>query len=449
MYHHYSTDSSTKFAHLVMVTPNNNNKYYTMKQINENEFQVVFGRVGGGEQTTEPMSLGRWNSVYKGKVKKGYMDQTDLVDVQVFVTKEPALEDELLRDDYSAELKQVYQLLKQLSEYSSDYVAANYNVKMSAVSLKQIEEAQKYLDNLAGVLLVKLKTASTDEETSEIKAEIDQQLLKLYAVIPRKMNNVNRYLIGDKDVTFAESLISSEQQTLDVMKSQVALHNRQQVKQQSTEEEELETKQPEVAKGKYEQLLQTMDIELLPVTDPQEIDMIKSKMDYNSNLFDCAFKVVNHRTQNNYNSFVSNRSNKQQVLFWHGSRNENWLSILRSGLELRPANAVINGKMFGYGTYFADKFEKSLGYTSLHGSYWAGGNSNTSYLALFNVHVGKQLNIHSHHSWCSSLDQVSLKKYSDYDSVFAHASNNFLRNNEYIVYDESQCTIQYLVQIKR
>jgi poly [ADP-ribose] polymerase len=116
-------------------------------------------------------------------------------------------------------------------------------------------------------------------------------------------------------------------------------------------------------------------------------------------------------------------------------------------LVLRPANAVISGKMFGYGLYFADKFRKSLNYTSLRGSYWANGSENRAFLALFSVHTGNPLEILHHGSWCYELNQTTLKeKNPDYDSVFAKGGADLI-NNEYIVYNEAQCTIQYLVEV--
>ena len=52
---------------------------------------------------------------------------------------------------------------------------------------------------------------------------------------------------------------------------------------------------------------------------------------------------------------------------WHGSRNENWFSILENGLQLNP-NAIITGKMFGKGIYFAPSSNKSWNYTSYRGT---------------------------------------------------------------------------------
>ena len=64
---------------------------------------------------------------------------------------------------------------------------------------------------------------------------------------------------------------------------------------------------------------------------------------------------------------------------WHGSKNENWLNILGTGLKLNP-NATITGKMFGKGIYFAPSATKSAGYTSMTGSYWANGRSNRAFM---------------------------------------------------------------------
>jgi len=52
-----------------------------------------------------------------------------------------------------------------------------------------------------------------------------------------------------------------------------------------------------------------------------------------------------------FDDFVEQEQVKDVRLFWHGSRNENWWSIINTGLVLRPTNAVITGKMFGYGIY--------------------------------------------------------------------------------------------------
>jgi hypothetical protein len=50
------------------------------------------------------------------------------------------------------------------------------------------------------------------------------------------------------------------------------------------------------------------------------------------------------------------------LLLYHGSKPFNYLGILSQGLRIAPPEAPPTGYMFGKGVYFADVFEKSLGY---------------------------------------------------------------------------------------
>lgn len=79
---------------------------------------------------------------------------------------------------------------------------------------------------------------------------------------------------------------------------------------------------------------------------------------------------------------MSANPNCKTKLVFHGSKNENFWSILKSGLKLNP-KASVTGKMLGLGIYGADKAIKSLNYTSIKGSSWARGTSSVGYLAVF------------------------------------------------------------------
>ena len=139
--------------------------------------------------------------------------------------------------------------------------------------------------------------------------------------------------------------------------------------------------------------------------------------------------------------------NKKKELLFHGSRNENWWSIFQQGLILRPTNAIITGKMFGYGIYFADKAQKSINYSSYSGAArsYTGGSSRNAIIAVFEVHQGEQFEIERHRHEHSQLTEDKMKKMGK-DSVFAKGGYDLV-NNEYIVYNDSQCTIRFLVEI--
>ena len=65
------------------------------------------------------------------------------------------------------------------------------------------------------------------------------------------------------------------------------------------------------------------------------------------------------------------------------------MSILLKGLKIKPPNARHSGSMFGEAIYFADKFSKSLDYTS-KGRY--GSEVDTFYVLLCEVALGNIAN---------------------------------------------------------
>ena len=80
-----------------------------------------------------------------------------------------------------------------------------------------------------------------------------------------------------------------------------------------------------------------------------------------------VYRVIPNDQEKKFKKYVKDRNISEIKSLWHGSRNENWLSIVENGLLLHP-NAVITGKMFGNGIYFASNAKKSWGYTS--GGFW-------------------------------------------------------------------------------
>lgn len=401
---------------LIMVTANNNNKFYEMQEQNDGSFRVTYGRVGtAGTHRDYPIS--QWDSKYNEKIRKGYTDQTHL-----FSTKKE--QEDLIEIDDRA----VSQIINDLMRFAKKSIRYNYNVSADDVTRKQVEEAQNILDNL--VARVKLGMRAR---------YFNDKLLTLFQVIPRRMTKVQEHLITSPksaaDIKKINEMLANEQATLDVMRGQVEIKERQQNQnQESTQPEKLD-------------LLQAMGLQMELLKDAQLIRSIKKMMGSDASKFKRAYKVCNVRTQNAFDQHLAQAKNKKTELFWHGSRNENWLSIMKGGLVLRPANAIINGKMFGYGLYFADRFQKSLNYTSLWGSYWTGGSQNKAYLALYDVHVGEQLKIKKHQSWCPQLSETKLKeKGEQYDSVFAKGGVDLI-NNEYIVYNQNQSTIRYIIEI--
>jgi poly [ADP-ribose] polymerase len=394
-----------KQIELVMVTPNNNNKYYKMKENSDNTFTAIWGRVGSSENTMN-YPIEQWEKKYNEKIKKGYKDITSLKSESATTVFKDITD------------KNVANLLNTLQKYSKQAIIQNYTVSSEQVTQNQIDKAQEILDELATLLRKKMIVNSV----------IDEKLTDLYTVIPRKMKKVQDFILnGDGDKNKAKQILQREQDSIDNMRGQVAIQNTKSDKDEVTLED-------------------VLGVKIKKVDDDSIINQIKDLMQSNANQLVSVFEVIKTDTQKAFDKQRNKSIKHWTKLLWHGSRNENWLNILKTGLKIRPTCAVQTGAMFGNGCYFADKCQKSVGYTSLKGSYWASGSSRQAFLALYDVNTGMEYRIQQHTSDCYYMDYSKLKSKGDYDSLFAKGGID-LRNNEYIVYKESQCTIKYLVEI--
>jgi poly [ADP-ribose] polymerase len=426
-------ENGLRYAKLIHVSvdngkTDNSNKVYIMEELPDGRIKCEYGRVGKS-MTTEYKPAHKWSSVYKQKTgaSKGYTDVTELLAEQVTTTSVNANDSvEAIKDSI------VKKLVEELMAYANKSIQKNYKVTQDAVSEQQVSAAQEILNNISGLIKIGV----------DIK-QVNDLLIKLYTVIPRKMDNVKNYLmeaIKDKDsLQKAQRLLDNEQSTLDTMSGQVQLIKQQKEALKAAETTDSEAKLPD------QTILDQMGLKIEVETDQETLDLIKKLLGPNANQSKKVYKVVNIKTQARFDANLKKAKDKKRRLYWHGSRNENWFNILQTGLLIRPSGAVHTGSMFGDGIYFADKAQKSIGYTSLRGSYWAHGGDNKAFLALFDVHLGKQKEILHHDSSCYSLSKKVLDK-DGYDSVFAKGGAD-LRNNEFIVYEPAQCTVTHLVEI--
>lgn len=396
--------------HLVMVTAGaNNNKYYDMKPQGD-MWVATYGRIGSGSQT-RTYSKREWDKKYNEKIRKGYIDQTDLI--QDLISTEKPTQSEYKEID-NAEIAAIVERLQAMAKKA---ISENYTVSSNKVTQAMVDEAQNIITGLLNITNVKI---------------FNDELLKLFTTIPRKMSSVSSYIARDNGEF--NKIISREQDLLDIMKGQVV--------QKQVVEETKETKPIN-----DNTILEHLGLEFEECSN-EDIATIKVALGSCSDKFHKAWKVKNLRTQKRFDDFVKENNIKDVRLLFHGSRNENWWSIINSGLMLRPTNAVITGKMFGYGIYYAPKARKSLGYTSLSGSYWARGNSSSGFMALMDVAYGKPYDVYSFDSKYYNFNYETLQKNcSGANCLHAH-EGNMLRNDEIIVYKEEQCTIKYLVELK-
>lgn len=149
-----------------------------------------------------------------------------------------------------------------------------------------------------------------------------------------------------------------------------------------------------------------------------------------------VYRVIPKDQEKKFKKYVKDRNISEIKSLWHGSRNENWLSIVENGLLLHP-NAVITGKMFGNGIYFASNAKKSWGYTS--GGFWTReAGSYTRFMGLYATAYGNPLNVECAHSYSEGT-------IGDKNCVHAYAGRQ-LCNDEIIFYNESAMLLTYLVE---
>ena len=399
--------------YLVKVEPGaNNNKYY--KMIPQGPYWVAeYGRVGASSQS-KTYSISAWDTKYKEKLRKGYVDRTDLV--EDLIHKERPKSKDGYREIADRAIAEIVERLQRMAKQA---VADNYTVTSNQVTNAMIARAQEQLARM---------TTMGDASVQDFNAA----LIELFGIIPRKMGNVSSH-IATKREDFGP-ILEREQDLLDVMKGQVYVPPAVQPDNDKDEEDEGGQTVLEAKGLVFEEI------------NSNDRAVIISALGSCAGHFVRAWRVTNLSTQQKFDNYIS--GGVETKLLWHGSRNENWWSIIGSGLVLRPTNAIITGKMFGYGIYFATKARKSMGYTSLSGSYWARGSSSTAFMGLYEVAYGKPYDVYSFSSRLSSLNYDSLQTMCPGANCLHAHEGQMLRNDEIIVYKECQTTIKYLVELK-
>ena len=383
---------------LICVTPNNNNKFYNMEDLGNGTFKVEYGRVGA-TSTILTYPIYEWSKKYNEKLKKGYTDISE------------SLQQDIKKAQLKIDSKDVKDLISFLMSCAKQSIKSNYEVSLDNISDIQINKVQELLDWLNNS--IKAKTPANI---------INDKLKSIYVTIPRKMSDTRSFFMKDdyKTLELLE-LLQAEQNRLNTLKSQVNLNQRSKTVEDIT--------------------LDTLGFKCELATQ-KDRDLIAKETDFrvkNQRIF----KITNPETEEAFNP-----NHLKTKLLYHGSRNENFLSILQTGLKIRPAGVATTGSMFGNGIYAANKARKSIGYTSLKGSYWASGSSNRAYLAIFEFATGTEwrvLDNEKYKSWMGNITEAKCKA-NNCNSVFARGGVD-LRNDEYIVYNSNQATIRYLIEL--
>jgi poly [ADP-ribose] polymerase len=415
--------SNLRYAYLIKVDSNeNNNKFYEMIEKENGTIELYNGRIQASRVKQEDKPSSHWDKIYKSKLNKQYTDCTSFRSVKEESNNSKDSKYKALSNS------NIEAFINKLQSYAGDSVNANYSVKAVNVTQLMIDEAQSVINDITNKL--KLKTDIV---------YLNDRLQYLFTIIPRKMRNVRDNLfekINDKDaLDIATKKLAKEQDILDSMAGQVI---------QNVSTSSVLDNSEKINKT----ILEDLSLTLEDGTD-KDYDFVRKYMkDYDnsdaSRQLYKVFKASNLKTEETFQNWIKNQKNKNTTLFWHGSRSQVWWYIYQQGLVIRPSAA--NGSYYGRSLYFADKYAKSRGYSSLSGSYWTNGSNSEAFLGIFEVHTGNQKVYLKHEPECYNLTYDFINK-QGFDSVFAKGGAD-LRNNEYMVYKDNQATIRYLIWIK-
>lgn len=416
--------------YLIMVNAErNNNKFYRMSDLGGGKWGAFYGRIG--EQQGESRFSSHVTKPYQypdymfgikleEKLLKGYQDVTDLHDAKP--VKKKAMDATQIKDST------IRDLINRLMAFADQKIKDSYTVNSLDVTPQMISAAKTAIDDLYA--------AVADHCTVE---DFNGMVVELMHIIPRRIDGnkergVQRMLAkASKD--FA-GIIEREGDLLSIMEGQVNLNH-----------------EDGDALDNQTDILQQLGIKVFVATDKQREEVMSHLTPSLKNRVATVYRVINDRTQAAFDSYLeshrgANGRKPRVKQFWHGSRNENWFSIMQKGLLLNP-NAVVTGKMFGNGCYFASSPSKSWGYTSALGSRWATGNSNTAFMALYATAYGKPYSVSSYYgNWHGYNYQRLISEHPGCSCVFADSSEGMLHADEIVFYREDQMTINYLVEFK-
>lgn len=451
-------DKREKFRYLRAIDESSNDyKFYMLfHEQGNNQIGATYGRIGGSEgiagyNTNKDRRTFYSNEIYwfkyYEKLNKGYVDMTEMTKFEftrhgVVIAGEKLKEEDKQQKPVQPVQKEpeyapiqetaTRKIIESLIAQQRGVVKANYNYS-SASSLrtdfteKAFETAQKLLKELS-------EAAERAKEAGDI-SEFKSTYKKLLLTIPRKIMDVGEYInranfSDKKSPDYVDKIMEHEQMLLDALRGVVDADKAEQEAQAAQTDEKKQT------------VLDAHGLQMRTADFSDEFDALE-KMGENAHQVTAVLRFRNEKTASRYDKMCETLDipKSKQHLLWHGSRTENWWSILRTGLSLNP-NAIITGKMFGQGIYTAPKAQKAGGYTDRSGSYWAHGNHQYGYMALCRVAVGNPY--HPSYVLGSSFGLHNLP--DGKDSVWAKAKSGFLWNDEVIVYREEQIDVYALVQ---
>jgi poly [ADP-ribose] polymerase len=467
----------------------NNNKFYIIQLIEKDKKYYVFiryGRVGERGRPNDTMYSNSasaiahfekqfksktgnlWNSAVSGNFepKKGkyWLCEMDYDDVDGLKDNDNG---KSAKDDgKDGEDKPVVCTLDKRTQDFLSLVSDVKTMKSTMVSLdidtKKLplgKLSQKQIDK-GYAILTKLKTALKQSPmTQAVKDDISDLSSEYYTVIPYVCGRTAPPVINTDDMIDKYTATLDELSNITVAAKIVKETNSKKAKA---------TVHP--LDGVYNQLKTTIS----PVDpDSDEWKIIKDYVhnthapthsNYTIELLD-IFEIQREGERDTYQKAFGKLDNR--TLLWHGTRLTNYCSILQKGLLLRPdvlPGTYITGKMFGYGIYGANSFSKSFNYCGaskrdnvacLFLGEFALGNTSNRLQSDYYITKDKLAQTGHHSTWgqgrTTPSGHTTLSdgvKVPNGKLVNSNIAGGSLLYDEFIIYDQNQLNLRYIVKVK-
>lgn len=395
---------------LTCVNPETNAyKFYKLEQIG-NLVRATYGRMGvrkgelfGERNFDYPLSM-FWIKYYE-KISKGYIDHTDLY-----------LADE--KDDTKVS-KNSNQKVQKTSASKELFI------KLKAFAVNAVKKAEVRVPITSAILKRSEEIINRMREVQDVE-DFNNNLLELISILQRPVKTGDgsgvRHLMA-KDKSDFLFIIQREDDLLQAMKG-------------SYYGNKTSDNVESVSFSDY-------GIEVYEATEKQKQEVMNKLSDTLKGKVSKIYRVIPVEQKKRFDAYLKQNNIKKVKQFWHGSRNQNWTSIIINSLKLNP-DAIITGKMFGTGVYFAPSSMKSWNYTSYHGTSWAKGSEDVAFMGLYATAYGTAKDVDT---WSSRTDYKKLMEDAKANCLHAHKGVS-LQNDEIIFYHEDAMLLNYIVEFK-
>ena len=388
------TPSDYKECYLTCINPNSpggqgNYKFYRLIPNNANgNIDAEYGRIGANpgelfapKKIQEPYDSYLYWVRYYEKLSKGYVDQSD---VYLNDKKKKAI---TVKDTANQASKELYQLLLQYAKHVVNNTLANPNI----INQTMIDKSKQIWRKLNNYKTVK---------------GFNRQILKLMTISPRRAQQVDAFLADTTDDF--PSIIDREEGLINAMEAVVNSNNLT-VTTNSFDDFNIE-----VYEGTQEQYNQVK--QHLPTSLQNQVKKV--------------YRVIPKGQKSRFDFYVKNNNISKIKYLYHGSKKENWFSIVKNSLSLNP-NASITGKALGYGLYFANDPNKSYNYCDSY--------NGESIMGLYATAYGNALHTTNYrHYTQDELDQ------DGYNCVHSHRGTTYWAD-EICFYKEEAVMLHYLI----